>query len=131
MRLKKKIFSKYGLRFILFVLSPMLGIIFPILFTGPKGEQLISHCWAKNHPGYIKKNGGQVDCTATYKISHDILEPIYFFNCVLFYILLIIVFITILYTFKKIIKYEKLKAGKGKMCAKEYVSFCKDVLCGK
>ncbi|KMZ88714.1 hypothetical protein PVBG_05570 [Plasmodium vivax Brazil I] len=113
----KKIFSKYGLRFILFALSPMLGIIFPILFEGPKGQQLIPHCWASNHPAYISRNPN-VKCDAPYKISHDILGPIYVLNFVLFYILLIIVFLTILYTIKKVMKYERLKSGKGKMKGK-------------
>ncbi|SCA81799.1 Protein of unknown function, putative, partial [Plasmodium vivax] len=47
--------------------------------------------------------------------------------CILLDILPITIFLVLVYITIKITKYKRLKAGKGKMCIKEYCRFCKDL----
>ncbi|KMZ96051.1 hypothetical protein PVNG_05940 [Plasmodium vivax North Korean] len=48
--------------------------------------------------------------------------------CILLDILPITIFLVLVYITIKITKYKRLKAGKGKMCIKEYCRFCKDLI---
>ncbi|KMZ96437.1 hypothetical protein PVNG_06145, partial [Plasmodium vivax North Korean] len=54
------------------------------------------------------------------KLIPDINYAFFFIYCTIF-------ILSILYIFIKVVKYEKLKAGKGKMNRKEYICFCKEV----
>ncbi|KMZ88524.1 hypothetical protein PVBG_06184 [Plasmodium vivax Brazil I] len=99
-----KILIRYVLIFILFSLIPFLGFIYPSLGgTGENKECLVAG---------IRKT--------TYQILGNL-------NIVLSYIALAIVILTIIYTFIKVVKYEKVKAGKVKMSIKEYCQFCKEI----
>ncbi|CAG9483071.1 unnamed protein product [Plasmodium vivax] len=99
---KNIIIKKYGYKIILSTLSLLLGLIIPILALS--GEEIIP-----------KK----------FKGSMDIIIP--GINHSFFVIYSTIFILTILYSFIKVVKYEKLKAGKGKMNRKEYICFCKDI----
>ncbi|KMZ96414.1 hypothetical protein PVNG_06357 [Plasmodium vivax North Korean] len=119
---KKKIYNKFVFKFILFAFSPLLGLIFPILFGGDKENKNPIINWCKTeHPS------GQT-CTY-YPVVHanqQAYDAVKYINNVVSYLLLTIVIFVVIYAFIKLIKYEKLKAGKGKMKAKEYYRFCKE-----
>ncbi|SCA82192.1 Protein of unknown function, putative, partial [Plasmodium vivax] len=118
---------KYGIGFILFALLPALGLIFPILF-GSKDEKnaLITLCPNEAH---FKNEGTHLDsCKGTYTtIDQTAFNNIAISNYVLFSIMGAIVSIFFIYSFIKLIKYERLKSRKGKMSAKEYCRFCNDI----
>ncbi|SCA83629.1 Protein of unknown function, putative, partial [Plasmodium vivax] len=118
---KKQICNKFVFKFILFAFSPLLGLIFPILFAGDdKNKPIINLCQGSH---------GESETCPLYPSVHatkDVGEAVMYMNYVIFYLLLAIVIFVIIYAFIKLIKYEKLKAGKGKMKAKEYYHFCKE-----
>ncbi|KMZ76823.1 hypothetical protein PVIIG_05699 [Plasmodium vivax India VII] len=123
---KKKILKKYGIYFLLFALVPMLGFIYPSLLWGDTAKDRIFK-WCGWYGKYHKLD--QLPCSkgGLYHYSSDIIYGLYYFNIVLFHLFNIISFSFIIYTFLKVIKYEKMKEGKGKMNKKEYIDFCKDV----
>ncbi|KMZ82836.1 hypothetical protein PVIIG_03651 [Plasmodium vivax India VII] len=100
----KKILIKYFIKFILFALLPFSGLLFPILCGADDGKDAII-------PLTTGPSG----------------DAIYYLNWIISYGLLIIVISVIIYAFIKVIKYEGLKAGKGKMDRKAYYNICKDV----
>ncbi|VUZ93912.1 Plasmodium exported protein, unknown function [Plasmodium vivax] len=121
------IFNKYTIRFAIFALLPLIGIIIPKL-CGKEESDIIPLCF--------------IDCdkhkTASYNAEHakkfhniSLTENdfgiITYLNITLGYLLLAVLLIGIFYAFIKIVKYEKLKAGKGKLSMKQYCSLCKDV----
>ncbi|KNA02146.1 hypothetical protein PVNG_05911 [Plasmodium vivax North Korean] len=118
---KKKIFSKFVFKFILLAFSPLLGLVFPILFGNDEnGKPIIYWCKKSHDTGKICK---------FYPVVHgtqEAYDAVTYMNYVIFYLLLTTVIFVIIYAFIKLIKYEKLKAGKGKMKAKEYYRFCKE-----
>ncbi|KMZ89850.1 hypothetical protein PVMG_06208 [Plasmodium vivax Mauritania I] len=91
--LKKFLFKKYGLKIILFVLLPAIGFIYPMVF-GINDD----------NPGIVGK------CN-----DSDIIEKYGQFNAIFSFIISIIFLLISIYIFVKIIKYEKLTAGKYKM----------------
>ncbi|KMZ83400.1 hypothetical protein PVBG_06042 [Plasmodium vivax Brazil I] len=118
---KKKIFKKYVIRFILLALLPFLGFIYPILFYGEKNA-LIPWCGARNH--------GQSDvksCGIKY-YNPDLFGGLCCLNMIYSFISVMAVVSVVVYTFIKLVKYERLKVGKGKMNRKEYINFCKEIL---
>ncbi|KMZ82465.1 hypothetical protein PVIIG_06228 [Plasmodium vivax India VII] len=117
---KKKIYNKFVFKFILFALSPLLGLIFPILFGGDENDKPIINWCKKSH------NVQTCDLNPAVHATKEVGEAVKYMNYVIFYLLLTIVIFVITYAFIKLIKYEKLKAGKGKMKAKEYYRFCKE-----
>ncbi|KMZ83305.1 hypothetical protein PVBG_06152 [Plasmodium vivax Brazil I] len=132
---KKKIYNKFAIPLFVFALLPLLGIIFPILFEGKFGERLIP--WTRHKcPTYptSRKDGNCGLCPKGYyhlftgKYSFSIS---YCFNAIISCILIFMVITVIFYTLIKVIKYEALKAGKGKMNRKEYITFCKELLKNK
>ncbi|SCA82216.1 Plasmodium exported protein, unknown function [Plasmodium vivax] len=122
----KKIFIKYFIRFILLALLPFLGLIFPHILHGDKAEDRIFKWCGYDDAGH---NIATLPCDkgGYYHFSVDIINAIHCLNFIISYILLILVISVIIYTFVKAIKYEKIKSGKGKMNAKEYYHFCKDI----
>ncbi|KMZ82387.1 hypothetical protein PVIIG_05558 [Plasmodium vivax India VII] len=119
----KKILGKYVISFILFALLPFLGIIFPILIHGDDKDKPILPFSTED----CKNDGANGTCQYNLiHISQDTLDAIVYLNKTISFLLLILVVLSIVYTFIKVIKYEKLKANKGKMNAKEYCRFCKD-----
>ncbi|KMZ96069.1 hypothetical protein PVNG_06388 [Plasmodium vivax North Korean] len=99
---KNIIIKKYGYKIILSSLFLLLGLIVPIL----------------------SKAGVDVKCPG---VSNDLKDIIPFINSAFFIPYLTIFILTLLYIFIKVVKYEKLKSGKGKMNRKEYICFCKDI----
>ncbi|KNA00870.1 hypothetical protein PVNG_06202 [Plasmodium vivax North Korean] len=128
---KKKIYNKFGYRLIFFSLIPLLGIIYYIVLrkNGPFKKYCFSDCpslhndnsttdvkVAHNNKGFTMV---EFNSTVWYTIRalHDLV----------FIIFSAIVAFWIVYTLIKVIKYEGLKKGKGKMNRKRYINFCKEV----
>ncbi|VUZ99941.1 Plasmodium exported protein, unknown function [Plasmodium vivax] len=118
---KKKTFNKFAFKFILFAFSLLLGLIFPILFGDyEKDKSIINWC--------VYDHGADPNCKY-YPVIHapkEVGEAVMYMNFIIFFIMLAIVIFVIIYAFIKLIKYHKLKAGKGKMKTKEYYRFCKE-----
>ncbi|KMZ76683.1 hypothetical protein PVIIG_05723 [Plasmodium vivax India VII] len=126
-RCKKLFFKKYGIGLILFSLLPLLGFIFPILFWDITGEKaLINFCTTDRHTTKSTTHGPDCEYTPL-AISEGAFEAIDRFNTVFFAIIAIINAAIIIYVFFKAMKYERLKAGKGKMSVKEHYRFCKNI----
>ncbi|SCA60321.1 Plasmodium exported protein, unknown function [Plasmodium vivax] len=118
---KKKIFSKFVFKFILFAFSPLLGLVFPILFMGEnRNDPIIKWCKTIH-------NSDECDLSPVVHAPEAVGYAVTYMNYVISYLLLTTVIFVIIYAFIKLIKYEKLKAGKGKMKAKEYYRFCKEL----
>ncbi|CAI7724196.1 Plasmodium exported protein, unknown function [Plasmodium vivax] len=132
---KKKIYNKIGYRYIFFSLYPLLGIIFYIVFSeyGPFKKYCLSDCKSLHEDtaarGDIKKAHKNKNLEM---ISFDskVWKAIELLHGIIFNIFTVMVIFWIVYTLIKIIKYERLKKGKGKMSAKEYCRFCKDLFYG-
>ncbi|KNA00607.1 hypothetical protein PVNG_03204 [Plasmodium vivax North Korean] len=104
----KEIYRKFGYLIITLALVQLLGFVIPILFGSKKeGEALINF---RTH----------TDIT-----THAV---IFWANkIILNYLFPILVLLIFIYIFIKIVKYELLKSGKGKINRKEYINFCKDL----
>ncbi|VVA00182.1 Plasmodium exported protein, unknown function [Plasmodium vivax] len=129
--LKKKIIKKYGYALIIISLVPVILGIFPLLHNRlysllPKF--CLEKCGLK-HKDKIK------DIQGNEKFHYNVLLPIskttwYALNYLNSFILWLSIFFVlslVIYIFLKLIKYERLRRGKGKMNVKEYYRFCKDV----
>ncbi|SCA83691.1 Plasmodium exported protein, unknown function [Plasmodium vivax] len=127
---KKKMYHKYGYGFIIFSLVPVLGLIIPLLFN--KNFQIIDRCFPRctedSHMKVVNSNNKHDDETYPLaSISEDNWKIITTVNDVFLYLSTIIVLFVVIYILIKVIKYERLKAGRGKMNRKEYFDFCKKV----
>ncbi|CAI7724226.1 Protein of unknown function, putative [Plasmodium vivax] len=136
---KKKVYKKYGYFLIIFTLIPVLGLIIPLYFNkyNPLATKLCFHGCRYKHDG----NGGKYEASKTSdiqtahnnnnkiitSISEDTWNVICIANQVFLWLSVIIVLCVIIYILLKVIKYEKLKEGKGKMNLKEYCHFCKNI----
>ncbi|KNA01743.1 hypothetical protein PVNG_06330, partial [Plasmodium vivax North Korean] len=111
---------------ILCSLIPIVGLTFPALFYGYDEENKVSSFFCA-HPIHESQNR---DCTLT-RLSKETLEHLdvaNHFNRIIFYFILpTIYFSMIIYGFIKVVKYERIKSGKGKMSFKEYCRFSKDL----
>ncbi|KMZ96430.1 hypothetical protein PVNG_06138 [Plasmodium vivax North Korean] len=112
--LKKNIYNNYLNRFILYFLSSLPGIVIVVLCLLNKFHISTNLC---------KEKRGE---------NHTLCELLFLnITCVniiiltIFYIIFISVF---MYGLIKIIKYERIKANKGKMSLKEYCNFCKEFI---
>ncbi|GAW84566.1 variable surface protein [Plasmodium gonderi] len=123
--LKKKIHLKYGFGFVTTCLLPLLGIILPLLDMIYSSTKHILPCpttgsctgsdqWKGGYKSILSVSGIPVEVSYIY---------IAFFLTLSYIILALIIYIMV-----KIVKYEKLKAEKGKMYFKEYCDFCKEVI---
>ncbi|KNA01000.1 hypothetical protein PVNG_03107 [Plasmodium vivax North Korean] len=137
---KKKVYKKYGYFLIIFTLIPVLGLIMPLYFN--KYNPLLKK-WClrvclskhkKDEPNFTEseiENAIQHHETKgrfVMSITKDTWNVIYIVNTVFLCLSFIIVLSVIIYIMLKVIKYEKLKAGKGKMNLREYCHFCKNIL---
>ncbi|SCA83813.1 Protein of unknown function, putative, partial [Plasmodium vivax] len=118
---KKKIYNIFGYRLILFTLLPTLGLIFPVLFYGERNA-IIPWCGSGNHP-----NEGSTQCTITLLLNKGELIAYHCLNVTISCILLIMVLSAIAYLITKVIKYERIKAGKGKNEGKVNYRYCKNI----
>ncbi|SCA83591.1 Plasmodium exported protein, unknown function, partial [Plasmodium vivax] len=125
--------KKYGLGLILFALIPVLGSIYLILFgINRKMPGILGPCtdghFETSGDKFHKTTGGYKNCRSIWIERKS--ELIGNFECANFIFTIIMVSIVILFIFYiliKVIKYEKIKAGKGKMNMKEHCRFCKDI----
>ncbi|KMZ95152.1 hypothetical protein PVMG_06090 [Plasmodium vivax Mauritania I] len=120
---KKNILSKYGYKIISFSLLPLFGLILYILYGGADiGAGIIKFC---SHANHTNKNCTKFIINDNNKWKLEYSEYINIaFTC----IMIIIVFVVNIYILIKVIKYERIKAIKGKMSLKEYCNFCKDLI---
>ncbi|KMZ91868.1 hypothetical protein PVMG_04427, partial [Plasmodium vivax Mauritania I] len=111
---------------ILLTLSPVLGIIFPAFFLE---NSLFSNLCASDCKGSPTEHTHEADSGTFYKTQYTKAEwdLFFYFNMVFFFTLCIIALTVIIYTLVKVVKYERLKAGKGKMNRNEYFKYCKEV----
>ncbi|KMZ77102.1 hypothetical protein PVIIG_06287 [Plasmodium vivax India VII] len=119
--LSKKVFlKKYGLGLIIFALIPVLGFIFPILFgfsrkfPGILGPCPLDH-FKNSGTGEHKTDNGLQNCTTKWiEKKSDLIGNFECANMIFTIIMVTIVILFFIYIFIKVIKYEKIKAGKGK-----------------
>ncbi|VUZ98021.1 Plasmodium exported protein, unknown function [Plasmodium vivax] len=101
-QMKRLIYKKYGLRFILFFLFSLIGIIIPIL-NEYRGSERFNGCKVQEHKSGCKKS-------LLHLIEDEFpLSNIYFTFII---VLGIIIFFSSIYILTKIIKYDELKKGK-------------------
>ncbi|KMZ89668.1 hypothetical protein PVMG_06123 [Plasmodium vivax Mauritania I] len=130
---RKIIFNKYTMGFILFALLPLLGFIFPTIFSGDKREDRLFP-WTNRTCTAVSTGDISSECSLCKKGFYHLFtgEGTYgiYSNCnaVITLILLIASCFMFFYTLIKVIKYARIKSGKGKMNAKEYFYFCKEML---
>ncbi|SCA81737.1 Plasmodium exported protein, unknown function, partial [Plasmodium vivax] len=124
-RFKKIFLKKYGTVLIFLSIIPALGFIFPILF-GDKdlGGGILDYC-LENHTTEPNK----CTCTSYYKwYDHKTtIQIIGYFSYLFFSTFGVIVSLVFIYILIKVVKYERLKAGKGKIKGKDYYRFCKSL----
>ncbi|SCA82120.1 Protein of unknown function, putative, partial [Plasmodium vivax] len=135
-RSKKFFLKKYGIGLIIFALIPALGLIFPILFGIRRGMPgILGECpneaTGDNHfesNGTHKDSGQFAGCHRIWIYDYERTIKIFGIVSYIFsFIMVAIVLLVVFYILIKVIKYEKLKAGKGKMSVKEYCRLCKDI----
>ncbi|KMZ89613.1 hypothetical protein PVMG_06070 [Plasmodium vivax Mauritania I] len=106
----KIIFRKYFLCLIFFCCFVGLGIIIPTLNNINSGITNDENNKKYSILAYIASKLG-TECIWLYHV--------------LFFTLNLVIILVIIYTIKKIIKYDVIKAGKSKMKSKEYIRFMK------
>ncbi|SCA81886.1 Protein of unknown function, putative, partial [Plasmodium vivax] len=127
--------KKYGIGLILFAVIPLFGLIYSILF-GPGGKLpgVLGLC-KEEHFKNVEKlehktDGGEdiTNCTTKWLYEKkDIIHNIGYVNWAFSVIMVTIVLLVFIYIIAKVIKYERIKSGKGKMNRKEYIKYCKEV----
>ncbi|SCO70727.1 Plasmodium exported protein, unknown function [Plasmodium vivax] len=107
---KNILHKKYGFKFTLSCLFPYIGIIISSIYGAFSSES--------NQGSFV---------LGTLNIPEQAAQSVVGILIILNFIILSVIFYIII----KFIKYEKLKAGKGKMGPKEYYYFCKDLYMNK
>ncbi|KMZ76681.1 hypothetical protein PVIIG_05721 [Plasmodium vivax India VII] len=130
---KRSFFKKHGIGLFLFALIPAFGLIFPILFgIGGKNPGVLGLCTDDHFDGN-KENHKSTDddigkCFRKLLYDNkDIIEITRYINMVFSIIMVTIVLLVFIYIFAKVIKYERIRFGKGKMNRIEYINYCKEV----
>ncbi|SCA83396.1 Plasmodium exported protein, unknown function, partial [Plasmodium vivax] len=128
---KKYFLKKYGIGFILIALIPALSFIFYILFGVPSwGRGIFTLCsdnahMGKNTKGHLINPRGGCEKIWLYKYRKSI--KYFGGSLIIFSIIMAIIVLIVIYAIFKVIKYERLKSGKDKICVNEYCRFAKDV----
>ncbi|SCO65536.1 Plasmodium exported protein, unknown function, partial [Plasmodium vivax] len=126
-RFKKIFFKKYGIGLIMFALIPALGFILPLLFGVEKwGDGVIPLCKQDGHDNDIKITSDSCTKWHEFQVKNNI-SYMKIFNNIFSFTMITIILTLLIYIIIKLIKYEKLKAGKGKMNLMEYCRFCKEL----
>ncbi|SCA83509.1 Protein of unknown function, putative, partial [Plasmodium vivax] len=127
---KKKIINKYGYTFIIISLVPFILGIFPMI-NNEYISLLPKICFRDCGLDHKTQSGEQK--THEYfgykelPINMTVWNIITYLNSVILWLSIFFVLSLVIYIFLKVIKYERLRRGKGKMSVKEYYRFCKDV----
>ncbi|VUZ99547.1 Plasmodium exported protein, unknown function [Plasmodium vivax] len=111
--LKRKLYNKYGIRFIIIALVPLLGLIIPILFS--KYSPLYDYCPNGCNTNTHMNNSTNIHKDSEYPrflISDDAIKTIYTVNKVFLGITCFVILLVIFYMLIKFIKYEKLRECK-------------------
>ncbi|KNA01761.1 hypothetical protein PVNG_05613 [Plasmodium vivax North Korean] len=117
-RAKKFFLKKYGIGIIIFALTPALGLIFPILFGIGNKQGILGLCVTSHIEGESHKDT-PADCpTRWIYVNRGIIDNVSYVPLIYSFIMIIIVVSAVFYILIKVIKYEKIKAGKGKMRVK-------------
>ncbi|KMZ76774.1 hypothetical protein PVIIG_05886 [Plasmodium vivax India VII] len=134
-RSKSFFLKKYGKALIILALIPSLGLIYYILFGVGKNPGILELCDNNTTNGHIDGSGNHKDTPED--IANCFRKPLYdnketleiigHVNFIFSLVMITIVLFVVFYILLKIIKYEKIKSGKGKMSVKEYYRFCKDI----
>ncbi|KMZ83339.1 hypothetical protein PVBG_05735 [Plasmodium vivax Brazil I] len=122
---KKFLFKKYGIFLILLSLYPGIGLAFPILFGTKNG---LSGIYNKicNNTGHSYNSPG--NCTDLHLDDWKTSVEYMGLYLKIFSIgMVVIILLFFIYILIKVIKYEKLKAGKFKMNINEYYHLCKNI----
>ncbi|KMZ89639.1 hypothetical protein PVMG_05924 [Plasmodium vivax Mauritania I] len=128
--LKKKIWKKYGIFFILLSLIPLFGLIKYIVYYGylKANYECFHGCNFGNHKksehGEYKHDDDVYARAPIYKETWGTIEIV---NFTLLCVSSFIVISVVIYIFIKFIKYQRLKACRSKMSIKEYCKFCKSI----
>ncbi|VUZ93911.1 Plasmodium exported protein, unknown function [Plasmodium vivax] len=114
---KKKFFQKYRVRLILLILTLLLGLIFPMLFIDK--HQLIKICGygCNKHDSTDTTNYNEQHAKTHFlsTIKSDTFDIIANAYAAIFCIACILYLSVIIYSLIKVVKYHKLKGGKGKI----------------
>ncbi|SCA83361.1 Plasmodium exported protein, unknown function [Plasmodium vivax] len=122
---KRKIIKKYGIGSIILSLIPALGLIYYILFGLDKNlTGAIKLCRDPTHYTDTTSDHNGTHCNRD--VWQTTLVNIKLFNQIFTFTMITIVLLFLIYIMTKVIKYEKLKVGKGKMRINEYYRFYKD-----
>ncbi|KMZ89332.1 hypothetical protein PVBG_03682 [Plasmodium vivax Brazil I] len=129
---KKNIYNMYGYVLLRLTLIPALGLIIPVFFgeySPIVKKWCFSTCDGTIHTDSSIKSEEEHAAKGFYKtsISESSWKIIEVMNMVIFLSIIFVALIIIFYTLIKVVKYERLKAGKGKIKGKEYYRFCKEV----
>ncbi|VUZ99461.1 Plasmodium exported protein, unknown function [Plasmodium vivax] len=126
---KRKIYHKYGYGLIIFSLVPVLGLIIPLLFN--EKYQIIKRCFSdcdkEDHLTGSQGSKTHNKGNPLALISKNTWSIITTVNDIFLYLSFITVLFMVIYILIKVIKYERLKAGKGKIKGKDYYRFCKNI----
>ncbi|SCO65059.1 Plasmodium exported protein, unknown function [Plasmodium vivax] len=128
--LKKKLCQKFGIRFILFSLIPVFGLIIPLLHNDY--FQLIPNCfddcqYSDHNKNSVGEYAHKDEDFPRNSLNKDTWYTIEIVDLVLYCITSFIVLSVFIYIFIKFIKYQRLKACRSKMSIKEYCKFCKSI----
>ncbi|KMZ77376.1 hypothetical protein PVIIG_06368 [Plasmodium vivax India VII] len=122
---KKILFKKYGIFLILLALYPAIGLVFPILFGTKEGSRgIYKLCTNEGHTTEL--NGSE--CPDLHLDNWE--KPVEYIGLsfkIFSFAMVIIIILFFVYMLIKVIKYEKLKAGKFKMNINDYYHLCKDI----
>ncbi|VUZ99844.1 Plasmodium exported protein, unknown function [Plasmodium vivax] len=137
----KKIYNKYIVGLVLFSLIPFLGFIFIFYFSklNPYMQKACFSACRSKHPSNgtdsedfdkaVKDHEAKgIRLLSIEENTYHLIEKV---NDVFLWLSFSIVLLVLLYILLKIIKYARIKSGKGKMSVKDYCHFCKDLITGK
>ncbi|SCA82137.1 Plasmodium exported protein, unknown function, partial [Plasmodium vivax] len=119
---KKKVNKIFGIRLILFGLIPVLGLIIPLLKNEHFGiiTWCFSDCKNNEHLKLPVTGNEHKEEYSMLSINEETWKLISFVNFIFLITTGVFILCMVLYILLKMIKYKKLKAGKDKMCLKEY-----------
>ncbi|KMZ76922.1 hypothetical protein PVIIG_05808 [Plasmodium vivax India VII] len=126
---KKKIYNKFGYGLIILAILPFLGLVIPSFFN-KYNPYIKNWCFSDCADDHGKGSATEAHNGTHYtrsNISGNAWGIITTVNHVFVYLSTIFVLFMVIYILIKVIKYERIKAGKGKIKGKDYYRFCKNI----